>query len=63
MSPTSNSGSSIAAKCPPRGISVQRWTLKKRAAHSRAVNRLLHVRRDESPWATYATLGGTYNLG
>ena len=35
MSLASNSGSSSAAKWPPRGISVQRWTLKKRAAHSR----------------------------
>ena len=35
MSSTSNSGSSSAAKCPPRGISVQRWTLKNREAHSR----------------------------
>ena len=29
------SGSSCAAKCPPRGIGVQRLTLKKRSAHSR----------------------------
>lgn len=28
-------GSSIAAKWPPRGISVQHCTLKKRSAHSR----------------------------
>ena len=31
----SASGCSIAAKCPPRGNSVQRCTLKKRCAHSR----------------------------
>src|SRR4051812_30498529 len=29
-SSASNSGSSIAAKCPPRDISVQRWILKNR---------------------------------
>src|SRR5580692_3697785 len=35
ISSASNSGSSIAAKCPPRAISVQRFTLKNRSAHSR----------------------------
>jgi AraC-like DNA-binding protein len=35
ISSTSNSGSSIAPKWPPLGIGVQRWTLKKRSAHSR----------------------------
>jgi hypothetical protein len=35
MSSASLCGSSIAAKCPPRGISVQRCTLKKRSAHLR----------------------------
>ena len=35
ISSVNNSGSSIAAKCPPRVISVQRCTLKNRSAHSR----------------------------
>ena len=35
ISCTNNSGSSRAAKRPPRGISLQRCTLKKRSAHSR----------------------------
>ena len=35
ISSVNNSGSSIAAKCPPRAISVQRCTLKNRSAHSR----------------------------
>src|SRR5712672_3675008 len=35
MSAASISGSSKAAKCPPVDISVQRWTLKNRSAHSR----------------------------
>jgi hypothetical protein len=35
MSSASSSGSSIAAKCPPLGISVQRLTSKKRSAQSR----------------------------
>src|SRR3954471_14891778 len=38
-SSASNSGSSIAAKCPPRDISVQRWILKNRSAHSRGGGR------------------------
>jgi hypothetical protein len=35
ISSVNNSGSSIAAKWPPRAISVQRCTLKNRSAHSR----------------------------
>src|SRR5437588_12216877 len=33
ISRASNSGSSTGAKCPPRGIAVQRHTLYRRSAH------------------------------
>ncbi len=35
MSSANACGSSIAAKCPPRRIKLQRWTFAHRASHER----------------------------
>src|SRR5271163_4808312 len=58
MSAASKAGSSAAAKCPPRGISVQRSMLYPRATHSRGGNgaskgnrAIAQGRRTDSPGA------------